>query len=187
MHPAVLRVFLWLCLVSFLATGCETARKAKAKRKGGQVSSKEETVLVGVIEMINPEQNYVLIRCDQQHALAAGTELTAIDASGTQSRLMLTPERKGMHLTADIKEGAPKVANLVIYRKPGAGAATPASVTTPDATAATSNGIPPASSTTSNVDTLPQTVEPMVIQPIPLEPLAPTTNQPAQTGPTKLQ
>lgn len=186
MHP-VLRVFLWLCLVSFLATGCEAARKAKAKKKGGNVSSKEQMVLIGVIEMINPEQNYVLIRCDQQHALAAGTELTAIDASGTQSRLMLTPERKGMHLTADIKEGSPKVANLVIYRKPGAGAATPALATAPDAAAATANGIAPASPTTSDVGTLPQTVEPMIIQPIPLEPVVPTTPSPAQPGPTKPQ
>ena len=76
--------------------------------------------LVGTIEMVNPEQNYVLINCAQRLNLPAGTEIVAQGADGTKATLKVTPERKGNYITADITEGEPKVQDLVLYQlQPG--------------------------------------------------------------------
>lgn len=87
------------------------------KRKPKAPEEAPKTVLIGVVEMVSPEQNYVLIRCEQMPDLAAGAELTALDATGTESKLKLTPERKNRYLTADIVQGSPRVANLVLYKR----------------------------------------------------------------------
>lgn len=89
------------------------------KKKKAPPAEEAKTTLVGIVDMVNPEQNYVLIRCEQMLAMGAGTELIALDATGAEAKLKLTPERKGRYLTADIKEGTPRVANLVILRKSG--------------------------------------------------------------------
>lgn len=102
-------VILLLLFCSLLA-GCSLLRR-KHKEKPGPVG---QATLIGMIEMVNPEQNYVVIRCDTPPAIQPGTELVALSASGTRSKLVLSPERKGYYLTADIKEGSPSVANLVL-------------------------------------------------------------------------
>ncbi|MFM7604543.1 MAG: hypothetical protein ACKO8Z_05020, partial [Prosthecobacter sp.] len=66
-------------------------RKPLKKFQDGRVG---QAVLIGSIEMVNPEQNYVLIHCDSRPMLNAGVELIALDASGQQSKLLVTPERK---------------------------------------------------------------------------------------------
>lgn len=99
-----------LCLFSILSLVCllPSCKSAKEPKKDSKVT------LIGFVEMVNPEQNYVLIRCEQLFALSAGTELTALDATGSVSKLRLTPERKGRYLTADIVSGQPRVMNLVM-------------------------------------------------------------------------
>lgn len=101
---------LLLLLVCVQLVGCSLLKK-KREEKPGPVG---QATLIGMIEMVNPEQNYVVIRCDTPPAIQPGTELIAISSLGTRSRLVLSPERKGYYLTADIKEGSPSVANLVL-------------------------------------------------------------------------
>ena len=88
-------------------------RKPLKKFQDGRVG---QAVLIGSIEMVNPEQNYVLIHCDSRPMLNAGVELIALDASGQQSKLLVTPERKGNYLTADIKQGMPSVGSLALQK-----------------------------------------------------------------------
>lgn len=89
-------------------------------KKAAKNSKKGDFRMVGVVEMVNPEQNYVLINCDQRQNLAAGTEILAQNADGTRVKLKVTPERKGNYITADIQEGVPQVKDVVLQQiKPG--------------------------------------------------------------------
>lgn len=105
-------ILIILSLWMVLLPGCGSL---KDKKKPPQEAPK--TVVIGIVEMVSPEQNYVLIRCEQMPEIAAGTELTALDATGAESKLKLTPERKGRYLTADITEGHPRVTNLVLFKR----------------------------------------------------------------------
>jgi hypothetical protein len=75
-----------------------------------------EAKLIGTIELVNPEQNYVLINCEQRLNIPAGTEIVSQNADGTKAKLRVTPERKGNYITADIKEGMPQARDLVLYQ-----------------------------------------------------------------------
>ncbi|HEY1053096.1 MAG TPA: hypothetical protein VGE39_25170 [Prosthecobacter sp.] len=95
-------------------SGLMSKKAAKNNKKMGEVK------VVGVVEMVNPEQNYVLINCEQRLNLAPGTEIIAQSADGTRVKLKVTPERKGNYITADIQEGVPQVRDLVVQQiKPG--------------------------------------------------------------------
>ena len=108
-----MRFLLLLCLLLPL-TGCGLLKKKQpppaTDNRTGQAK------LIGVIEMVNPEQNYVLINCETRPTLDAGTALIGLDSNGQKSKLVVTPERKGNYLTADIKEGAPVVGCLVLQK-----------------------------------------------------------------------
>jgi hypothetical protein len=97
-----------LLIASLLLISCTSKKAVKSEPKG-------KSTLIGIIAMVNPEQNYVLIHCEQMPAITAGTNLTALSADGKKTQLILTPERKGHYLTADIKEGTPEVSNLVLF------------------------------------------------------------------------
>ena len=112
---------LLLLLVCVQLAGCSLLKK-KREEKPGPVG---QATLIGMIEMVNPEQNYVVIRCDTPPAIQPGTELIALSSLGTRSRLVLSPERQGYYLTADIKEGSPSVASLVLLPQSAAAAAAP--------------------------------------------------------------
>ncbi len=89
-----------------------------------------EAKVIGVIELVNPEQNYVLINCEQRLNIPAGTEIVSQNADGSKTKLKVSPERKGNYITADIKEGMPQLRDIVLYKiKPGEVPA-PAPVTT---------------------------------------------------------
>jgi hypothetical protein len=131
-----------------LLAGCDMLKSNRAETKPEQTPAGGGQALIGMVEQVNPEQRYVLIRCEQVLGLPAGTELTALDASGAKSRLVLTPERKGYYLTADIKEGSPQVNNLVMYRSASSAAAAsqpqPAIAPIPPTAATTPGGTEPA-------------------------------------------
>jgi hypothetical protein len=153
-----MRLLLSLLSLSLLLSSC--ASKKKPQPTG-------QATLIGMIEMVNPEQNYVLIRCDQPFNIKPGTELTALGSDGKKAKLMLTPERKGHYLTADIKEGQPLVSNLVLIPNGSLPAATPAA--TPAAPAPAPVTPPPTSPSTLTLPTLPD---------IPLDLPLPTTERP---------
>ncbi len=119
---------LLLFIAATLLVGCASKNKEKKPEPTGQAT------LIGLIEMVNPEQNYVLIRCEPMPSLNAGAELIALSASGARSKLILSPERKGHYLTADIKEGHPEVTNLVLVQHTSASATPPPAATVPATT-----------------------------------------------------
>ncbi len=115
-----------ICLLPLLGLSSCTYLIGKAAKMGMFDKHLEKTKgtgkakLVGTIEMVNPEQNYVLINCAERLNIPAGTEIVAQGADGTKATLKVTPERKGNYITADITEGEPKVQDLVLYRlRPG--------------------------------------------------------------------
>ena len=114
-----------------LATSCSSLRFGKAKPAADTAPEGPTEVLVGTIELVNPEQDFVLIRCEVIPVLPDRAELTAVGLDGSESKLVLAPERKGRHLTADIRDGQPQLRQLVIYRRGPASA--PASPAAPEA------------------------------------------------------
>lgn len=93
----------------FAAMSAASKKSAKDKRIG-------EAKVIGVIEMVNPEQNYVLINCEQRVDIPAGTEIICQGVNGTDAKLKVSPERKGNYITADIVTGTPQLHDLVIYQ-----------------------------------------------------------------------
>lgn len=109
-----IKCVLFPLVLAVVLPGCGLFKKKEKEKPAGP-----KTTLVGIVEMVNPEQNYVLIRCEVLPDFGAGTELVAVDATGAETKLKLTPERKGRYLTADILSGQPKVMNLVVRRTSG--------------------------------------------------------------------
>lgn len=126
----------WITFIGICALSACASKPKPASKATGQ------STLIGTVEMVNPEQNYVLIRCDQVLAINAGTEIIALRADGRKAKLVLTPERKGYYLTADIKEGQPAVSDLVLILSGSqpAAAASSSPPATPPATPSTSGG-----------------------------------------------
>ncbi len=117
--PRALRRLILLLLLP-AAASCSSLRFGKRTSRDTPPPAEPVEVYVGTIELVNPEQDFVLIRCEVVPALPDAAELTAVTADGSESRLVLAPERKGRHLTADIREGRPQVNALVYHlRKPG--------------------------------------------------------------------
>jgi hypothetical protein len=119
-----------------LLAGCGILKKGGKPKTSDKPAAPqgESMALIGIVEMVNPEQRYVLIRCQVLPNLPAGTELTAYDATGAASKLVLTPERKGVYLTADVKAGSPQVSNMVMLRRSGAAQAVAPLAPTPPPT-----------------------------------------------------
>lgn len=93
--------------------------------KGTENSPEGPTYLIGLVDLVNPDQQFVLIRTEGAVKIPPGDQIITLDATGAQAKLKVTPEKKQNFLTADIIEGRPRVGNLVIHR-PGQQAAKPA-------------------------------------------------------------
>lgn len=97
----------------------------KKKKAAEDAKDNDTTRVIGVIEMVNPEQKFVLIRTQMRIAISPGQELSAMDGAGGFARLKVTPEKKQDFLTADIVDGNPRSGNIVTL-KPVANPAVPA-------------------------------------------------------------
>ncbi len=86
------------------------------KKKDEPVQTDEGARLIGVVEMVNPEQRFVLVRTQGKILIPAGQELTAMDASGTTTKLKVSPEKKQDFLIADIVDGNPRAGNVVVFK-----------------------------------------------------------------------
>lgn len=119
LHLLCLLPLLGLCSCSWLlgkaaGMGMFDKQLAKNDKRVG------EAKVIGVIELVNPEQNYVLINCEQRLNIPAGTEILAQNPDGSKAKLKVSPERKGNYITADITEGTPQLRDIVLYQvKPG--------------------------------------------------------------------
>jgi hypothetical protein len=105
-----------LCLLISFGLGlcqCEALKRSQ-KEEDDADNSKTQTLLVGTVELVNPEQQYVLVQCSPNVIVQSGAELTCLDATGSTSTVVVTPERKGNFIAADIKEGTPRLKNLVL-------------------------------------------------------------------------
>lgn len=123
-----------LLVTLLLLPACQLLKRHKVPKpvEGTENSTEGPTYLIGIIELVNPEQKFVLIKTEGRMAIPIGQELTALDATGALSKLVVSPERKANYLTADIREGNPRVTNLVTYRpKMQPAATTPADPSTP--------------------------------------------------------
>ncbi|MDZ4405602.1 hypothetical protein [Prosthecobacter sp.] len=165
-----------ICILVLL--GLPSCSFLMGKAVGWKLSSKKlpadnrmgEAKLIGVIELVNPEQNYVLINCEQRLNIPAGTEIVSQGADGSKTKLKVTPERKGNYITADITEGTPQLRDIVLYKvKPG-------DVPAPaPATVSASGAVVP----------LTPVMQADVIPPLdaPFQPIAPLKPSPAPTQP----
>lgn len=159
--------FVWILFAGMALASCGLLKKKGPEMvKGTENAAGGPTYLIGLVEMVNPEQKFVLIRTETKTTIPAGHLLTAIDATGARSTLKVSPENKQNFLTADITEGVPRIGNLVIYRpgqqglavaKPDGQPASPSTVT-PAGQTGTVNAANPAGAASS---------------PIPLQPLPP--------------
>lgn len=107
-----------LCLLLLLGLSSCTyfANKFASSKKLPEDKRVGEAKVIGVIELVNPEQNYVLINCEHRVDIAAGTEIISQGINGTDAKLKVTPERKGNYITADITQGMPQLRDLVVYQ-----------------------------------------------------------------------
>lgn len=173
----------------FLAGGAVLMSCGSLRKKGPEAVKGTEnapggpTYLIGLVELVNPEQKFVLIRTETKVAIPAGHSLIAIDATGAQTKLKVSPETKQNFLTADIADGTPRVGNLVIYRPgqqgtaagpqsaPGAAVAPP--VEAPPADVASPSGL------TGGGGAVPAGAGGPMPSPIPLQPLPAPAQTPA--------
>jgi hypothetical protein len=130
---SVFGITLALVLAMFVS-GCSFLGTKRIKNKKGKdkaVTQPAQTEVIGVVAMVNPEQNYVLIQCAKPPTFSSGIEFVSVNAAGAESRLVVTPEYKGLYVTADIKSGTPQAGNQVLRRAAPAAAPATAAVPTP--------------------------------------------------------
>lgn len=179
-----LRLISLLVLLGLSVSGCSWVDSKTGgflsgllAKKAAKNSKKGDFRMVGVVDMVNPEQGYVLINCDHRMNLAAGTEILAQNADGTRVKLKVTPERKGNYITADIQEGVPQVKDLVLQQiKPGELPAPGTTAATGAAATAAASGPPVNLTPIMQADVIPPLDAPF--QPMssarPVAPLTPT-------------
>lgn len=120
-----------VCLLS--ASSCHLFKKQLLSRRYSPAPiDKNADVFIGVVESVNPEQKFVLVRTEMRIALPAGTRLESRAASGAKASLVVTPEHKMNFLSADIAEGSPAAGDVVVMPA-NAAAALPAQSTAPTA------------------------------------------------------
>lgn len=137
----------FLAVLLLLPCGsCGTVRNLMAKREKPSKQDKKDDgkrdTVIGTIELVNPEQKFVLIRAQGRYIIQPGTKLHALSESGLKSVLQISPESKQTFLSADILEGFPKQGQTVIVPydpTAEATASSPAPVAT-DVTSQTARG-----------------------------------------------
>lgn len=100
---------------------CHALRHLGKSNKDASATTDDDAPhVLGTIEMVHPESNFVIARLSTNYALEPGIELFCNDTSGKISKLKLNPERKGVLVTADIVSGQPvKGGVLFIGKVPG--------------------------------------------------------------------
>lgn len=107
---------LFLLLVSLMLTQCQVLRKIGARHHKPEAAASQEPTAqaIGKVEMVNPDDHFVLARLTMNLAMAPGTELTLVNENGHISKAKVTPERKGVFITADIVSGEPAKGDIVM-------------------------------------------------------------------------
>ncbi len=171
--PGMIRLLAIVALS--LLTSCEmlgrlgSHEKTKPKDTDSTGAKQQE---IGAVELVNPEQRFVLIRTPADILIPAGTVLYSTNPQGEAVKLKVTPERKGSFLAADIVSGNPQKEDAVMYQAvsqepplPGASSITPAVVSKIE---------------TPPPPTPPTPQKPPAGEPVPSEFLRPSPPQPQQ-------
>lgn len=107
-----------LALVVAPLCSCGTVQKKLLSRKQAKEkkdeSAESRDVFLGIVESVNPEQKFVLVRLDRRMQVATGTTLDVRSPGGLKSTLVVTPEHKMNFLSADITSGVPAVGDTVM-------------------------------------------------------------------------
>ncbi|MDB6073982.1 MAG: hypothetical protein JWO89_1622 [Verrucomicrobiaceae bacterium] len=117
----MLRAMIRLLLIASicLLAGCHALKNLMAHKPKKEEDTKEaKQLMVGTIELVNPEQRFVLIRTIAHLMLPVGTELFSRGPDGQTTKLKVTPERKGTFLAADIVSGSPQSQDTVLFQAP---------------------------------------------------------------------
>jgi hypothetical protein len=88
----------------FCLCQCSSTKKEKKKHPS----------YVGSIILVNPESKHVLIQADSNQSFLPGTIVKTQDKLGKEINLTISPERKGLYLTADYKESHP-ILKAIVY------------------------------------------------------------------------
>lgn len=116
----LLRVLLAISLC-FAVPSCSLIgkglRKLPWKKKKKDTEKKDDAMkIIGVVELVNPDQHFVLIRTQGKLLLNPGLVIYAMDGAGGQSKLKVSPEKKQDFLIADIVDGSPRMGNVVLFK-----------------------------------------------------------------------
>ena len=111
--------FTFILLLTFSLSSCSTfSRFIPGGKKNKADDEKADTVkrerFIGLIELANPEQHFVLIRTEGNIALAPGTKLETRPQIGASTVLVVTPERKQSFISADVSHGFPQRGQPVV-------------------------------------------------------------------------
>lgn len=120
--------------------------KKSSKSAKPQAPAAPKDQVIGTIEMVNPEQHFVLVKTLNRMALTAGTKLESHSPNGLKAVLTVTPEHKMNFISADIVEGYPQQGDIVVeiaVPKPPDAPAQPAIDQPPPLEPQPSNGAPP--------------------------------------------
>lgn len=134
-----LAVLLLLPCGSCGTVGKLMAKKEKTSKEDKKDDGKRDTV-IGTIELVNPEQKFVLIRAQGRYIIQPGTKLHALSESGVKSVLQISPESKQTFLSADILEGFPQRGHTVIVPYDPTAETGPPSTVATDVTSQTARG-----------------------------------------------
>lgn len=133
-------VMLSTMLLAMTVSGCGLFRK---KPKPPPPASPR--VVIGTVHMTNPQMNFALIQTPGRASLPPGADLISSNEGGESSRMKVSPERKGVFLTADIVSGEPVKGDMVIWLRGEAAVSEP--VNTPPAEPSARISLPSAAPT----------------------------------------
>lgn len=113
---ALLAISLCLAVPSCALIG-KGLSKLPWKKKKKDTEKKDDAIkIIGVVELVNPDQHFVLIRTQGKLLLNPGLVIYAMDGTGGQSKLKVSPEKKQDFLIADIVDGSPRMGNVVLFK-----------------------------------------------------------------------
>ncbi len=116
-----MRAMMLLLTLPLMLGSCGLLSKWFAKKPKPDKDAGTKDVYVGSIEMVNPEQGFVLVQTGMKLNLQPGWKLETRPVSGTRSVLTVSPEQKLNFLSADITKGFPQKGETVVL-PPQAGA-----------------------------------------------------------------
>ena len=109
-----LRALFLLAALPMTLGGCGLLAKWLAPKPRPDKDAGTKDVYIGVIDLVNPEQRFVLIRTAMKLNLQAGWKLETRPVGGPKSIVTVSPEQKLNFLSADITEGSPQKGEIVV-------------------------------------------------------------------------